>query len=196
MSIADEMPDIPQAAPGGAEEPEVGGVFDPALMQQVQKVGEPFPTGTFHLKLVEWNSGWQKPDPKKGDKDPLKGFGDQPYFQTYWECLQAPYEGKRYPLFIGWVTSEVQKMAVAGDAKALSFLKNRLAMSKTVLEGCGTKSIPGNDFKNFLNGGPEALFHLELTSRKVKDEKTGKWVPGEGQTNNLITIKPIFGGGH
>lgn len=166
MPLEDEMPEVPQTAPGTVQAE--AGDIDAGIYDDVPKMGEPLPKGTYHFRLDSYTQGTGE-----AEKDDPFGFGAQPYFQIIWSCQQEPFVGRSFMDFAPWITPAVARAAVGPNsdpkvAAARSLINKRLWKSKAIVEAAGLKPTGSFSFKNFLDTNPEVKIQLAVKERKEK----------------------------
>lgn len=190
-TVDDEMPAPPTADASKAVE-SIDDTYDTGLMDKVEKIGEPFPAGTYHMRLDGYTEGWGSESQSTKENDAkTKHLGDQPYFMLQFICQEEPSVGKRWGAYVGWCNAETFKLAAKGDAVAVQYLKNRLSLAKTLMEGLEWKPQPGKSkFKDFINSHPEGKFTLRVSERK--SYVNGKLGATGEFTNNLVKCMPLY----
>lgn len=183
----EELPPPPTADASGPSEAPVDGTFDPELLNKHgEKLGDPFPKGTYSFRIDSYTEGWgdEETNPQK---EKIKKYGNQPYYMVQLICTQEPLVGKRWGLFCSWCNPKTMKAVGAGDPEALALFRQRMATAKTLMDGLEWK---GTNIAKFLESGAEGKFTLGINPKKTR--VNGKLVETGEMQNQLLKVMPLY----
>lgn len=174
--MSDEV-EIPQAPGGETETVEFSDTVDASIFDGVSEQQEALPLGIYHFRLDQCNK-------RTGGDD------KEPYFQTGWVCQEEPHVGRLVIVNISWVSEEVAKAAVAGDATAKETVRKRMWKAKQIMSACGYQPSGSFSFSDFAATNPEAKIQTGRKPGKAADG-TGKFVLTGQMNTTAIKFHPL-----
>lgn len=165
--------EIPQAPAGSVDEVPFGQEaqfdtsIDASLFDEVPRMGDPVPAGTYHFRLEKY----EKRMTEEG----------QPYFALQWNGQQEPIVGRKVFENVPWILPEDAKDAADPSsvrrAEARKILNNRLPKAKEIMEAAAFKPTGQFGFEQFLASNPEMKLVVKV---KERQSATGRMVEGKG----------------
>jgi hypothetical protein len=167
--LDDELPQAP--ATTGETQVTIDGTFDASVLDDVPKLGDCLPAGTYTVRLKSFQE-------KANDKGP--------FFSLGWSITQEPHAGRMFfDNYVEWCDQATFQSAVAGDPGAKELVRSRLPRIKAIMTAAEYKPTSKTDVKAFFATNPELKVVINIQERKAKDA-TGKYV-GTGEQENRIT---------
>lgn len=187
--LNDELPSPPPESVGGSAEGEstpIADTIDASLFQDVPKMGEAMPVGTYIFRLDSYTEHWTSEDYKTGRK--LEESEKQPYFSLQWKCQQEPHVGRVVFENVPWVKPEdvrdAANPASPRRAEARKILNDRLPRAKEIMQEAGFTPSGQMKFKDFLGTNPEMKIVVKI--REVKRKNQAGQLQGTGEWRNEV----------